>query len=72
LEYPGCVANPKNNDGDTPLHLAVKLTDEELEDIDDDDAARLDAVDVLLEKMMEGKVNLGYKHLYCLLLPESP
>jgi ankyrin repeat protein len=63
VDYPGCIVNPKNNDGDTPLHLAVRLDDEELDELDDEDAVRLDIVDELLEKIMEDRVNLGYGHL---------
>jgi hypothetical protein len=62
VDHVGCIANPKNNDGDTPLHLAVKLEDEEIDELDDEEAIRLDVVDVILEKMMEDRVNLGYGH----------
>ena len=60
VDYPGCIANLKNNEGNTPLHLAVMLVDDELEELDDDEAIRLDVVDVLLEKMIDDRVNLGY------------
>ena len=60
VDCSGCIANLKNNDGNTPLHLAVMLVDDELEELDDEDAVRLDVVDVLLEKMMDDRMNLGY------------
>lgn len=62
IDYPGCIVNPTNNNGDTPLHLAVRLSEDELNDLDEEDATRLDVVDALLEKMMEDKVNLGEKN----------
>lgn len=59
LDDPGCIVNPKNNNGDTPLHLAVIMDDEELQELDEDDAPRLVAVDILLEATMEQKVNIA-------------
>jgi ankyrin repeat protein len=59
LDFPGCIVNSKNNNGDTPLHLAVTIDDEELQELDDEDAARLEVADMLLEVMMEQKVNIG-------------
>jgi len=62
MNQPGCVLNLRNNDGDTPLHLAIKLKKYELEELDDEDAVRLDIVGMVLRKMMREGVNLGYGH----------